>query len=48
VFSNVLWPDFDQGCLRQAVEEFGRRERRFGKTGAQVAARASEVTKERS
>jgi undecaprenyl diphosphate synthase len=48
VFSNVLWPDFDQGCLRQAVEEFGRRERRFGKTSAQIAAPASGVTKERS
>jgi undecaprenyl diphosphate synthase len=39
VFSNVLWPDFDQSCLRQAVEEFGRRERRFGKTSAQIARR---------
>jgi undecaprenyl diphosphate synthase len=38
VFSNVLWPDFSQDCLRLAVEEFGRRERRFGKTSAQVAA----------
>ena len=37
VFSNVLWPDFDPECLRQAVEEFSRRERRFGKTSAQVA-----------
>jgi len=36
VFSNVLWPDFDQACLRAAVEDFGRRERRFGQTGAQV------------
>ena len=37
VFSNVLWPDFDERCLQQAVEDFGRRERRFGKTSAQVA-----------
>jgi len=36
VFSNVLWPDFDQGCLHGAVEDFARRERRFGKTGDQV------------
>jgi len=36
VFSNVLWPEFDQGCLRDAVEEFARRERRFGKTSAQL------------
>jgi hypothetical protein len=34
--------------MQQAVEEFGRRERRFGKTSAQVAAPASGVTKERS
>ena len=38
VFSNVLWPDFGPECLRLAVEEFTRRERRFGKTSAQVAA----------
>jgi undecaprenyl diphosphate synthase len=37
-FSDVLWPDFDQGCLQQAVEDFSRRERRFGKTSAQLAA----------
>jgi undecaprenyl diphosphate synthase len=36
VFSNVLWPDFDEACLRSAVEDFARRERRFGKTGDQV------------
>ena len=40
VFSDVLWPDFDQDCLAAAVAEFGRRERRFGKTSAQVAPRA--------
>jgi undecaprenyl diphosphate synthase len=37
VFSDVLWPDFDAACLRSAVDEFARRERRFGMTGAQVA-----------
>jgi len=37
VFSNVLWPDFDERCLLDALGEFGRRERRFGKTSAQVA-----------
>ena len=36
-FSDVLWPDFDAGFLAQAVEEFARRERRYGKTSAQVA-----------
>jgi len=36
VFSNVLWPDFDEGCLQDALAEFARRERRFGQTSAQV------------
>jgi len=31
-FSPVLWPDFTVEHLRQAVEEFGRRERRYGTT----------------
>ena len=30
VFPDVLWPDFDEGALRSAIEEFNRRERRFG------------------
>lgn len=29
-FTPVLWPDFGPDDLRQAVDEFGRRERRFG------------------
>jgi len=36
-FSDVLWPDFDHACLEQALQEFARRERRYGKTSAQVA-----------
>ena len=36
-FSDVLWPDFDAACMQHAVAEFTRRERRFGKTGEQVA-----------
>lgn len=35
-FSEVLWPDFDERELRRALQEFGRRERRFGLTGEQV------------
>jgi undecaprenyl diphosphate synthase len=30
VFLNVLWPDFDKGHFNVALEEFARRERRFG------------------
>jgi undecaprenyl diphosphate synthase len=35
-FSDVLWPDFGPAQLELAVREFARRERRYGKTGAQV------------
>jgi undecaprenyl diphosphate synthase len=38
-FSDVLWPDFRELELLQAVAEFQTRERRFGKTGAQVRGR---------
>jgi undecaprenyl diphosphate synthase len=30
VFVDVLWPDFDDAALEAAIEEFQRRERRFG------------------
>lgn len=30
VFQDVLWPDYDGEALRVALEEFRRRERRFG------------------
>ncbi|MWV29353.1 di-trans,poly-cis-decaprenylcistransferase [Erythrobacter sp. GH3-10] len=30
LFMDVLWPDFGEDHLRQACEEFARRERRFG------------------
>jgi undecaprenyl diphosphate synthase len=36
-FSEVLWPDFDAACLERAIEEYARRERRFGKTSEQMA-----------
>ncbi len=36
VFSDKLWPDFDEAALDAALEEFARRERRFGKTSEQV------------
>ena len=39
-FSEVLWPDFRELELLSAVAEFQTRERRFGLTGAQAAARA--------
>ena len=36
VFSDRLWPDFDTVALDEALDEFARRERRFGKTSTQV------------
>ncbi len=32
----VLWPEFNGKEFRKAVESYGQRERRFGKTGEQV------------
>lgn len=37
-FTDTLWPDFDQACLRQAIDDYARRERRYGRTGEQIAA----------
>jgi undecaprenyl diphosphate synthase len=41
VFLDTLWPDVDATVLTQALDEFANRERRFGKTSAQVAEDAS-------
>jgi len=43
-FSPVLWPDFDATVLQQALEDYARRERRFGLTSAQVAKKTMEKT----
>lgn len=29
--TDVLWPDFDKNCLISAIEDFNKRDRRFGK-----------------
>ena len=29
--TDTLWPDFDKACLKSAIEDFNRRDRRFGK-----------------
>ncbi|KLD62418.1 polyprenyl diphosphate synthase [Dyella japonica] len=39
-FTDTLWPDFDEACLKSAIADYARRERRFGKTGDQVAKQA--------
>ncbi|WP_200974621.1 isoprenyl transferase [Echinicola sp. 20G] len=35
-FTEVLWPDFRKEHLFEAVSDYQNRERRFGKTGAQI------------
>jgi undecaprenyl diphosphate synthase len=36
-FTDVLWPDFDETQLHKAFDWFSQRERRFGRTSAQLA-----------
>ena len=36
-FTDTLWPDFNQVSLQDAIDDFARRERRFGRTGDQIA-----------
>ena len=35
-FTSVLWPDFDQQELTKALAEYSGRQRRFGRTSAQI------------
>jgi undecaprenyl diphosphate synthase len=36
-FSERLWPEFDEAALDEAIAAYSQRERRFGRTSAQVA-----------
>ena len=36
MFINKFWPEFGEDDLKQAINSFTNRERRFGKTGEQV------------
>jgi undecaprenyl diphosphate synthase len=38
-FTDLFWPDFDAGALDLAIESYQTRERRFGRTSAQVEER---------
>lgn len=40
-FSDKLWPDFDAAALDVAIDEFNRRERRFGQTSEQIQAKGT-------
>lgn len=44
LFVDTLWPDFDEAALDAAIESFSGRERRFGKTSAQVKMADSSVS----
>ena len=35
-FCDCLWPDFAEDDMREALTEYARRQRRFGKTGEQI------------
>ena len=37
-FCDTYWPDFDEACLQKAIESYQSRQRRYGKTEAQVEA----------
>ena len=39
-FTDTYWPDFDAAALDAAFASYRSRERRFGRTSAQVAASA--------
>jgi undecaprenyl diphosphate synthase len=40
-FSPSLWPDFNEAALDDAIRDFSGRERRFGKTSAQLSGQQS-------
>lgn len=42
-FTDTLWPELDAATLRRAIDDYARRERRYGLTGAQIAARPDET-----
>ncbi|KFZ37167.1 UDP pyrophosphate synthase [Shewanella mangrovi] len=36
VFTDTLWPDFDEQTFKEAIQTFNSRQRRFGLTGKQI------------
>jgi len=39
-FTDTFWPDFDDAELQRAIDSYRQRERRFGRTSAQVSSAA--------
>jgi undecaprenyl diphosphate synthase len=35
-FTDIFWPDFDAAAFDEAIASYQQRERRFGRTSAQV------------
>ena len=42
-FCDTFWPDFDEACLHKAIVDYQGRQRRFGKTEAQVIGETSSL-----
>ena len=42
-FTETYWPDFDANTLADAIASYGRRERRFGRTSAQLEPQSQDV-----
>lgn len=42
-FTPTMWPEFRRSHLVEAIAEFQRRERRYGRTSAQIARQAQEI-----
>lgn len=45
-FTDLLWPELDAATLQRALDDYAGRQRRFGLTGAQVAATPTNETTE--
>ncbi|MFC3549942.1 polyprenyl diphosphate synthase [Lysobacter cavernae] len=45
-FTDLLWPELDAATLQRALDDYAGRERRFGLTGAQIAAPTTNETPE--
>jgi undecaprenyl diphosphate synthase len=43
-FSDRLWPEFDDAALDEAIAAYSQRERRFGRTSAQLASPTEQKT----
>lgn len=42
-FTPMLWPDFDEHALTEALQDYGRRQRRFGHTSEQLTPMANSL-----